>query len=150
MTTNFLGGATVPLDMQAGDAADFRKDSLKLAHHALIDRLEIDLDSAMVHLGEAARAFHGLSDGEERIGLRRFVDCYDPSCRSDMVCLFEKLAGGRRPFHFIADMAAPVGAFVHGFVAPTDEAAAPGGTWSGLLVMARQDSRRLGDPVEAC
>ncbi|MCI5077876.1 hypothetical protein [Oricola sp.] len=140
MTHTFFGGATIPLGTDFDDAGDINKDQPQLTRHALVDHLEIDLDSAMVRLGPVARKFHGIVATDERIGLRRFVESYAPSCRGDLLSMIEKLAGTQRPFHFIASMAAPAGAFVHGFISPGDATPAAG-TWTGLLVMARQDAR---------
>jgi len=138
MTKMLYGGATVPFDTELPDPNN-NIDVGKLSRSALVDRVGLDLEGASILLGPVARKFHGLSGESERIGMRTFLECYDPDARTGLIELIEKLAGEGRPFHFTARLAAPAGAFVHGFLAPAPAGNKNGG-WSGMLVMSRQEA----------
>ena len=138
MTKMLYGGATVPFDTERADPNN-NIDIRQLSRSALVDRFGLDLEDATILLGPVARKFHGLSGDSERIGMRAFLECYDPDARAGLIELIEKLAGEGHPFHFTARLAAPAGAFVHGFLAPPSVGNTNGG-WSGTLVLSRQES----------
>ena len=138
MTKMLYGGATVPFDTELADPNN-NINIRQLSRSALVDRFGLDLEDASILLGPVARKFHGLSGDKERIGIRTFLECYDPDARTGLIDLIEKLAGEGRPFHFTARLAAPAGAFVHGFLAPAAAGNEDGG-WSGMLVMSRQEA----------
>lgn len=117
------------------DGVDAASSTLARSRDALIDRFDIDCDEAAIVLGPVARKFHGIAGDDERIGIRPFLDCYEPATRTDLVELIEKYAAEGQAFHFTARLAGPAGAVVHGFLQP-----APGAErrrWTGTLVMAR-------------
>lgn len=116
--------------------AEMTSDTRYRSRHALIDQFGIDCDEAAIILGPVARKFHGISDDGERIGIRPFLDCYEPSMRTDLVELIEKFAGEGQPFHFTARLASPAGAVVHGFLEPATDGGAR--RWTGMLVMSPQ------------
>ncbi|WP_370321252.1 hypothetical protein [Oricola sp.] len=138
MTKMLYGGATVPFDTGRADP-NTNIDIRQLSRSALVDRFGLDLENASILLGPVARKFHGLSGCNERIGMRTFLECYDPDARAGLVDLIEKLAGEGRSFHFTARLSSPAGAFVHGFLAPASAGNGDGG-WSGMLVMSRQEA----------
>lgn len=138
MTKMLYGGATVPFDTEHADPNN-TIDIRQLSRSALVDRFGLDLEDASILLGPVARKFHGLSGDNERIGMRTFLECYDPDARAGLVDLIERLAGEGRPFHFTARLAKPAGAFVHGFLAPATAGKGDSG-WSGMLVMSRQEA----------
>lgn len=142
MTHMLFGGAIVP--MNTGDtntAIDTETELKRLSPHVRVDWFSFDLDSAMISVGPVAREFHGFAPREEHVGIRRFIEAYDPACRRQLLELLEMLSGEGHPFHFTARLAVPKGAFVHGFIVPSDGAGQSRGDWNGTLLMSRHELR---------
>ncbi len=131
-------GATAPFDAEPGDE-DRSINLRRLSRSALVDRVRLDPDDAVVMLGPIARKFHGLPANDERIGIRTFLECYDPDARNGLVELIERLAGEGQSFHFTARLATPASSIVHGFLAAA-EPGEKGVRWTGMLVMSRQEA----------
>lgn len=133
MMKSLFGGATMPMTTAPADS-DSPKAVQSLSRHALVDRFGIDFDGAAILLGPVARQFHGIAGSSPRVGIRTFLECYEPLARPGLAELIEKFADEGQPFHFSARLLASPGAYVHGSIATWDACRDKGG-WTGMLVM---------------